>query len=88
MTPARTSLAVAAALLVPAVGLGAMLVQAGSLNVGQVLTWLAFFASLVSGLSWLLVTTGKPGAEPAARTAYWIQWGACLASAGFLWWIL
>jgi len=32
--------------------------------------------------------TGRPGAESAARTSYWIQWGAFLASAAFLWWIL
>lgn len=88
MTTNRTSLLIAAVLLLPAIGLGGMLMQAGTLNFGQVLTWLAFFASLVSGLSWLLVSSGRPGAEPAARTSYLIQWGAFLAACTFLWWIL
>ncbi len=88
MTAQRTSLAVAAGLLVPGVVLGGMLMSTGTLNLGQVFTWVAFVAALVSGLSWLLVTIGRPSAEPAARTAYWIQWAAFLASAVFLWWIL
>ncbi len=88
MTAQRTSIVTAAAILVPAVGLGGMLLQTGTLNPGQVLTWVAFVAALVSGVSWLLVTIGRPGAEPAARTSYGIQWLAFLASAVFLWWIL
>jgi len=88
MTANRTALATAAALLVPAAALGGMLVQAGTLSLGQLLSWLAFFASLVSGLSWLLVTLGRPGAEPAARTSYWVQWAGFLGAAIFLWWIL
>lgn len=88
MTANRASIAVAGALLVPALVLGGVLMRSGALNLGQVFTWLAFFAALTSGFSWLLVTSGRPGAEPAARTAYVIQWGAFLAAATFLWWIL
>ncbi len=84
----RSSLLTAGALLVPAFALGGMLMQAGTLNLGQVLCWLAFFASLVSGTSWLLATTGRAGAEPAARASYLVQWAAFLAACAFLWWIL
>ncbi|MCC6349958.1 MAG: cytochrome c biogenesis protein CcsA [Candidatus Eisenbacteria bacterium] len=88
MSGRRTSLLTAAALLLPALAVGGSLLRAGVLNLGQLFAWVAFLASLVSGLSWLLVTSGRAGAEPAARTSYVVQWVAFLAGTVFLWWIL
>jgi len=58
------------------------------MNLGQLLCWIAFVASLISGLSWLAATGGREGALRLARIAFRIQWCALLAAAGTLWWIL
>jgi len=57
-------------------------------NLGQFLSWIAFLASLVSGLSWLAATGGREAAVRPARIAFRIQWLALLGAAGVLWWIL
>ena len=76
------------ALLLPTALLGGALVQMGSLNLGQLLCWLAFFSSLVAAASYWLVGQGKPGALEVATTAFRLQWAALLGGAIFLWWIL
>jgi cytochrome c-type biogenesis protein CcmF len=58
------------------------------LNLGQALTWIAFIASLVTGLSLLAVNGGREEAIPVARIAYVTQWAALLGAAVVLWHIL
>ncbi len=58
------------------------------MNLGQFLCWIAFFASLISGLSWLAATGGREAALRPARIAFRIQWIALFAAAATLWWIL
>ena len=58
------------------------------MNLGQFLCWIAFFASLISGLSWLAATGGREAALRPARIAFRIQWLALFAAAATLWWIL
>jgi len=57
-------------------------------NLGQFLSWIAFIASLVSGLCWLAATGGREQALRPARVAFRIQWLALLGAASVLWWIL
>jgi cytochrome c-type biogenesis protein CcmF len=64
------------------------ILAAGALNPGQALTWIAFLASLVSGLAWLAAMGGRGGASAPARTAFVVQWFAYGLAAVFLWWIL
>ena len=59
------------------------------MNPGQILTWLAFLASLTAGLAWLAaVAGGGPAAGRIARVAFRIQWLVLAAAAAFLWLIL
>jgi cytochrome c-type biogenesis protein CcmF len=58
------------------------------LNPGQILTWVAFAASLAAGLSFMAVMGGRDQAWRAARVAYRVQWLALLGATGFLWTIL
>ncbi len=58
------------------------------MNPGQLLTWIAFLASIVAGLGFLAAAGGRDGAGRVARVAFRAQWAAYLAAAGFLWYIL
>ena len=78
------AVAVAGAVLIAAVAL----LASGALNLGQVLTWIAFFAALVSALTYLAASGGRESALPAARIAFHVQWVALAASAVVLWRIL
>ena len=84
----RVGLMTAAGLLVPVLLVGTALSSTGAINLGQVLTWLAFLASIVTGLAYLAAMTGRAGAESAARAAYRVQWVALVAGVAFLWYIL
>lgn len=84
----RTALTVTAALILPALILGGLLTATHVMNPGQVLCWLAFFASLTAGFSYLAVLQGRKGAQPAAQAAFGVQWAAMLSGVLFLWWIL
>ena len=85
----RAAISTAAAILVPALLAGVYLLNTNAINPGQWLCWIAFIASLVTGFGWLMAGLGRgQQAEDSARMAFKIQWGALLASTGFLWWIL
>jgi cytochrome c-type biogenesis protein CcmF len=58
------------------------------LNLGQVLSWVAFAASLVAGLSFMAAMGGRENAWRPARIAYRIQWVALLGATAFLWYLL
>ena len=59
------------------------------MNPGQLLTLLAFLASLTAGLAWLAaVAGGSPAAGRVARVAFRIQWLALAGAAAFLWFIM
>jgi cytochrome c-type biogenesis protein CcmF len=76
------------AIVVPAVVVGWALVVLHILNLGQVLTWVAFLASLVAGIAFLAATGGREEAVSVGRIAFRIQWLALLAAAVVLWSIL
>ena len=61
---------------------------APAMNLGQICTWIALLASIVSAFGWLAVTAGRGRALPVARGAYIAQWLAMLGGAVFLWSIL
>ena len=84
----RAGLTTLLALLLPTALLGGALVQMGSLNLGQLLCWLAFFSSLVAAAGYWFVGQGRAGALDVATTAFRLQWAALLGGAVFLWWIL
>ncbi len=58
------------------------------MNLGPLISWVAFLASLTAGLSFLAATLGRDGALRVARTAFRVQWLALVAAAAFLWTIL
>jgi cytochrome c-type biogenesis protein CcmF len=58
------------------------------LNLGQLLSWIAFAASLTAALSFMAVMGGREGAWRTARLAYRLQWLALLGTTAFLWTIL
>ncbi len=55
------------------------------MNFGQLLTWIAFLASLVAGLAYLAVAGGRREAMRPARIAFGVQWAALIAAAAYLW---
>ncbi len=55
---------------------------------GSLLSWVAFLASLVSGLSFLSVAAGRETALRTGRAAFRIQVAAMVGAAFFLWYIL
>jgi len=57
-------------------------------NLGQLLTWIAFLASLTAGLCFLAASGGREGAVRPAKIAFRVQWLALLGSAAVLWTIL
>jgi cytochrome c-type biogenesis protein CcmF len=57
-------------------------------NLGQGLTWIAFFAALVAGLAFLAATVGREHAWRVGVRAFQFQWVALVASTAFLWYIL
>ena len=58
------------------------------MSLGPVLCWIAFFAALVAGLSFMAAAGGREGAWRPARIAYRVQWAALLGATAFLWYIL
>ena len=58
------------------------------MNPGVIITWVAFLASLIAGLSFLAVTGGRESAWRTARIAYRVQWLALAGATVFLWNIL
>ena len=58
------------------------------MNLGQVLSWLAFAASLTAGLAFMAYAGGRDGALRVAKTAFVAQWAALLGATAFLWRIL
>jgi len=58
------------------------------LSLGQVFCWIAFFAALAAGLSFMAAAGGREGAWRPARIAYRVQWVALLGATAFLWYIL
>jgi cytochrome c-type biogenesis protein CcmF len=64
------------------------LVAAHLLNLGQALTWIAFFAALVSALGFLAATGGRERALGPARVAFHVQWVMLAAAAVVLWRII
>jgi len=58
------------------------------LSLGPIFCWIAFFAALIAGLSFMAVAGGREGAWRTARIAYRVQWAALLGATAFLWYIL
>ena len=58
------------------------------MNLGQILGWVAFAASLATALSYMAAMGGRDEALRPARVAYRIQWLALLGATAFLWYIL
>ena len=58
------------------------------MSLGQVFCWIAFFAALAAGLSFMAAAGGREGAWRPARIAYRVQWVALLGATAFLWYIL
>jgi cytochrome c-type biogenesis protein CcmF len=74
--------------VLPLLGVGLLLVGIGAINVGQMLAWLGFFASLTAAIGFLAATGGREGAERVARAAFVIQWVTLLGATFVLWRIL
>src|SRR4030095_11059827 len=53
-------------------------------DLGPALTWVAFFAALVAGLSFLAATLGREGAWRWGTRAFKLQWAGLLAADVFL----
>ncbi len=53
------------------------------MNLGQLLGWVAFLASLSSGLMWRAAAGGRP--ERPARVLFHVQWASLAAACGLLW---
>ena len=58
------------------------------MSLGPVFCWIAFFAALAAGLSFMAAAGGREGAWRPARIAYRVQWVALLGATAFLWYIL
>ena len=58
------------------------------MNLGQLITWLSFFASLVAALGFMAAMGGREGALRVARIAFRIQWAGLLAATAVLWLLL
>jgi len=58
------------------------------LNLGQILSWIAFAASLATGLALMAVMGGRESAWRAARATYRVQWVALVGATAFLWYLL
>ena len=58
------------------------------MSLGPIFCWIAFFAALVAGLSFMAAAGGREGAWRPARIAYRVQWAALLGATAFLWYIL
>ncbi|NOT34138.1 MAG: cytochrome c biogenesis protein CcsA [Candidatus Eisenbacteria bacterium] len=58
------------------------------MNLGQILSWISFLASIVAGLGFLAAAGGREGGGKVGRVAFRVQWFALLASTAFLWLIL
>jgi cytochrome c-type biogenesis protein CcmF len=87
----RSGFAVALRIIViglPLAAAAVALVAARVFNVGQLLTWIAFLASLTAALGWLAATGGRNGALTVARVAQHVQWIALFGAAVVLWRIL
>jgi cytochrome c-type biogenesis protein CcmF len=57
-------------------------------NLGQILSWVAFLASLGGALAFLAASGGRESALAPARAALRIQWLALASSAALLWTLL
>src|SRR5262249_2885708 len=57
-------------------------------NLGQLLSWLAFLASLAAGLGFMAAAGGREGALRPARAAFRLMWLALALATAFLWRIL
>ena len=49
------------------------------MNLGQILTWVGFLASLVAGLGFLAAAGGREDAWRVAKRAYVVQWNSNLS---------
>ncbi len=55
------------------------------MNLGPLFGWIAFLASLASGLAFLAATGGRTGAERPARWSFVVMWAAFLGATLALW---
>ena len=58
------------------------------MNLGQILSWVAFAASLAASLSFMAAMGGRENAWRPARIAYRIQWVSLAGATAFLWYLL
>ena len=58
------------------------------MSLGPIFSWIAFFAALIAGLSFMAAAGGREEAWRPARIAYRVQWVALLGATAFLWYIL
>lgn len=60
----------------------------GLLNLGQVVTWIAFLSALTGGIAFLAAMGGREGADEVGRKFFVVQWIALLTATAMLWYIL
>jgi cytochrome c-type biogenesis protein CcmF len=80
--------ATALGLSIPMIASAAGTNSTAGMNPGHALAWFALLASIVAGFAFLLTSLGRERLIGVAKTAFWLQWAAMLAGAGFLWFIL